>query len=722
MRSRDPDHLASGDHQSKTEHESSFYQNTGLERPEGWHCDGNFYHRLNLEGRSATTDDIKEAYKKLAKIWHPDKHSGKTFEEREVAEENFRQIHKAYAVLTSPTQRKIYDLYGIKGIENAEALVKCSDPKNTDDPTPIELLVGGSVYKQKMAEKELLRQHKTHVTNARISYDALEVFKQLKQDQSQIAEEILDTFDEVFPYAIKLDTAINFPGFLNIENLNLRNHYSIDLEYDVVEAMVGSDFNYTTADGRHNFEMQNYWKIDTVGLLTKDTDPLPNQITSCFLYEFRYKSWMVRNFLPVVFEVLPDGRPKIRPSVNRFTVSMPFLKSDVHRYFSSLKLVLKINPFNLAKTSLQINVENIVTNDTFLGAGSMTQIVASPGMNFSLNPESPIQKNLMVQFNLSNNYFLSVDMEKDCEKVQIKFNQKVSQFSTLKTGVTLKKESVSLDLGFKKGGLDLDFPVLVSDDGTVTNAILLAAGIGLGVLFAKKTYKDYQEHKKRELHSKMRMAKFDQVNDSSLISKIFKFLGQSEKEKKVQLLEKLKHRHDQLAASEKKAAGILKVLEETYQVRLAAAVKRPNGLVIKEAYYGDFLDTTNNSFTSSGLAASSSHQDLIFDATKLNSSGSQFAKTYNQDSLKNLTRRKQYIDVTKQLQCLVHNDKLQLPKNSCLKDRITDGFYDPSFDVSGESAPLKLRIKYMVNGDQYYCEYSDGARVNVPKRADFVRK
>ena len=116
------------------------------------------------------------------------------------------------------------------------------------------------------------------------------------------------------------------------------------------------------------------------------------------------------------------------------------------------------------------------------------------------------------------------------------------------------------------------------------------------------------------------------------------------------------------------------------------------------------------------------HQDLIFDATKLNSSGSQFAKTYNQDSLKNLTRRKQYIDVTKQLQCLVHNDKLQLPKNSCLKDRITDGFYDPSFDVSGESAPLKLRIKYMVNGDQYYCEYSDGARVNVPKRADFVRK
>ncbi|ADV68169.1 DnaJ C-terminal domain-containing protein [Deinococcus maricopensis] len=60
--------------------------------------------------RGASDADIKSAYRKLAKQYHPDKNQGD-----EKAAEKFKELGEAYAVLSDPEKRKVYDTYGHAG-------------------------------------------------------------------------------------------------------------------------------------------------------------------------------------------------------------------------------------------------------------------------------------------------------------------------------------------------------------------------------------------------------------------------------------------------------------------------------------------------------------------------------------------------------------------------------------------------------------------------------
>ncbi len=60
--------------------------------------------------RSASEGDIKSAYRKLAKQYHPDKNSGD-----DKAAGRFKEIGEAYAVLSDAEKRKLYDQYGHAG-------------------------------------------------------------------------------------------------------------------------------------------------------------------------------------------------------------------------------------------------------------------------------------------------------------------------------------------------------------------------------------------------------------------------------------------------------------------------------------------------------------------------------------------------------------------------------------------------------------------------------
>src|SRR5689334_4300638 len=61
--------------------------------------------------KNASKDDIKNMYRKLALQYHPDRNKSKG------AEEKFKEISEAYAVLSDDEKRKRYDTYGHVGSE-----------------------------------------------------------------------------------------------------------------------------------------------------------------------------------------------------------------------------------------------------------------------------------------------------------------------------------------------------------------------------------------------------------------------------------------------------------------------------------------------------------------------------------------------------------------------------------------------------------------------------
>src|SRR6478736_3063036 len=63
----------------------------------------NHYEQLGLS-QSASDTEIKAAFKRLAKQYHPDKHAGDP-----VYEEKFKKINAAYQILSDSTKRARYD-------------------------------------------------------------------------------------------------------------------------------------------------------------------------------------------------------------------------------------------------------------------------------------------------------------------------------------------------------------------------------------------------------------------------------------------------------------------------------------------------------------------------------------------------------------------------------------------------------------------------------------
>lgn len=70
------------------------------------------YYEILEVPKSATEQDIKKAYRKLALKWHPDKNP----DNKQQAEENFKLISEAYDVLSDSEKRSIYDKYGKEGL------------------------------------------------------------------------------------------------------------------------------------------------------------------------------------------------------------------------------------------------------------------------------------------------------------------------------------------------------------------------------------------------------------------------------------------------------------------------------------------------------------------------------------------------------------------------------------------------------------------------------
>jgi molecular chaperone DnaJ len=71
------------------------------------------YYKVLGVAREASDDDIKQAYRKLATKWHPDRNEGS-----KDAEEKFKEITEAYDVLRDAQKRAAYDRYGEAGLRS----------------------------------------------------------------------------------------------------------------------------------------------------------------------------------------------------------------------------------------------------------------------------------------------------------------------------------------------------------------------------------------------------------------------------------------------------------------------------------------------------------------------------------------------------------------------------------------------------------------------------
>jgi molecular chaperone DnaJ len=74
--------------------------------------DRDYYEVLGV-GRDASDNDLKGAFRRLARQYHPDVNDAPDSEER------FKEINEAYAVLSDAERRAAYDRYGHAGVRGA---------------------------------------------------------------------------------------------------------------------------------------------------------------------------------------------------------------------------------------------------------------------------------------------------------------------------------------------------------------------------------------------------------------------------------------------------------------------------------------------------------------------------------------------------------------------------------------------------------------------------
>ncbi len=86
----------------------------------------NYYDVLGV-GRDATQSEIKAAYRKLAKKYHPDSSSG-----TEEDKARFQEIQEAYSVLSDPEKRKQYHYYGHDAYRQSHHARQEKDPDVAD--------------------------------------------------------------------------------------------------------------------------------------------------------------------------------------------------------------------------------------------------------------------------------------------------------------------------------------------------------------------------------------------------------------------------------------------------------------------------------------------------------------------------------------------------------------------------------------------------------------
>lgn len=91
----------------------------------------NYYKILEVE-KHVSAEELKKAYRNLAKKYHPDKYVNETLVKQNEVKDIFAQINEAYQVLSNETSRKEHDLTLLKNKKENNRQNPNSTSKNRD--------------------------------------------------------------------------------------------------------------------------------------------------------------------------------------------------------------------------------------------------------------------------------------------------------------------------------------------------------------------------------------------------------------------------------------------------------------------------------------------------------------------------------------------------------------------------------------------------------------
>ena len=114
-----------------------------------------YYEVLGVK-RGASDDEIKKAYRKLARKFHPDLNPGD-----KAAEEQFKQLQEAYDVLSEAENRKLYDQYG-ENWRAVKAGAGVPPPDCVLEVHPVRLIAN-----ERRVSRTRIRSHVRHVAYPR---------------------------------------------------------------------------------------------------------------------------------------------------------------------------------------------------------------------------------------------------------------------------------------------------------------------------------------------------------------------------------------------------------------------------------------------------------------------------------------------------------------------------------------------------------------------------
>lgn len=134
------------------------------------------YYKILGINKNSNDAEIKKAYKKMCLKYHPDRN----LDNKKASEEKFKEISKAYEVLSDNEKRKKYDLYGEEGINNM-------GNQNMGDFNPFDLfsnVFGGNQFRNMRKEEKI--KSPTRTETLELPLDDLYTGKVLKINYKQV--------------------------------------------------------------------------------------------------------------------------------------------------------------------------------------------------------------------------------------------------------------------------------------------------------------------------------------------------------------------------------------------------------------------------------------------------------------------------------------------------------------------------------------------------------